>query len=367
MSRDEALGRHAFRPTLMDAEAAPGSLEAAVSARRGIRIDLTPPSEERFEPTYTRVELSARTCTKTIFGRNCADPARALDAIFERASLFHAIGFTARDHGIAGATALVRVLGVERTADTVTLRMERVGEQVQDIGILAVSSVASAPDYARLLGEALEGLSVLHRQGFVHDNLKPSNILVAPDGHVRVADPSVGFLAAPGTFAFDRMLRYCAPERARGLAATARSDLYMLAMAFLDVMVGERVLDEALRIPGPPPGVASASPDLLAWTQELAPVNVRGLLPAMPGRLVRALQSCLIPEPERRCESAQGVMDMLSDAAIAPVRGTEAALPAEAPPAEATSPRSETPRWLGLLVAYAAGLGTAALLRLRVG
>lgn len=101
----------------------------------------------------------------------------------------------------------------------------------------------------------LTGLGYLHDQGVVHRDVKPENIMVAPDGQVRIIDfdlstnltesRSLNRMAA-GTVAF------ISPEQVRGEALDQRSDLYSAGVIMYWGLTGEvpfsgDSVDEVLR------------------------------------------------------------------------------------------------------------------------
>lgn len=118
---------------------------------------------------------------------------------------------------------------------------------------------------ARWLDELLDALAEVHRHGYVHGDVKPSNLLVAPDGGLRLIDFGAAAPIARGPEqavpAGDELLvlgtpRYLAPERRRGLAPDARADLFSVG-----VLLGE--LLEAWQRGWPlraPSGSADAGP-----------------------------------------------------------------------------------------------------------
>jgi eukaryotic-like serine/threonine-protein kinase len=99
------------------------------------------------------------------------------------------------------------------------------------------------------------GLAAAHRAGIVHRDFKPSNVLVATDGRVRVADfglatapelisemstpTSLDDLAMTSTGAILGTPTYMAPEQHRGEPATARADQFAFAVALYDALYGQ--------------------------------------------------------------------------------------------------------------------------------
>ncbi len=93
--------------------------------------------------------------------------------------------------------------------------------------------------------EACRALDHAHRQGIVHRDVKPANLLFGQDSRLRIADFG---LADALTGAASRELfggggvigtaRYASPEQAQGLALDGRSDVYALALCMVEGVTG---------------------------------------------------------------------------------------------------------------------------------
>ncbi|HSU38255.1 MAG TPA: serine/threonine-protein kinase [Polyangiaceae bacterium] len=101
--------------------------------------------------------------------------------------------------------------------------------------------------FAQLLG----ALAAVHELGILHRDVKPANVLVRPDGVVKLTDfgiariPTADMSAtgglAPGTGA------YMSPEAVRGEAQDARSDLYSAAIVLYEMLTGRTPFDRPER------------------------------------------------------------------------------------------------------------------------
>ena len=93
----------------------------------------------------------------------------------------------------------------------------------------------SPEDGLRMIVDVLQGLEAVHARGIVHRDVKPGNVLLSPQG-AKVGDFGVARLAEGRTVHAEeaRLVvgspAFMAPEQRRGEGATARSDLFSLAL-----------------------------------------------------------------------------------------------------------------------------------------
>jgi serine/threonine-protein kinase len=147
-----------------------------------------------------------------------------------------------------------------------------------------------------VLAQACRGLDYAHRNGVVHRDVKPGNLMRSEEGMVKLADFGIAKAAEDsditkvgsvlGTAA------YLAPEQARGEAAGPSSDLYALGVVAYQLLAGRLPYDAAsltdlarLQDTGPPPRLDEVEPDVS---------------PALAAVVARALHR----DPERRYADA---------------------------------------------------------------
>src|SRR5262249_27770414 len=98
--------------------------------------------------------------------------------------------------------------------------------------------VPIAIDYAR---QILSALSFAHRNGIVHRDIKPHNIVVGGDGRLKVTDFGIARSGASQMTEAGSIVgtaQYLSPEQARGAPVDPRSDLYSLGIVLYEMLTG---------------------------------------------------------------------------------------------------------------------------------
>ena len=152
----------------------------------------------------------------------------------------------------------------------------------------------------------LSALEHAHRNGIVHRDIKPQNILVHADGHIKVADFGIARIANSSTLTRgDNVMgsvHYFSPEQARGEGANATSDIYSTGIVLYEMLTGRVPYD------GDNP-VAVSMQHLHA-----APVPIQNLAPDVPPALVRVCMKAIEKNPALRYQTAR---DMAADIRLA--------------------------------------------------
>ena len=205
-------------------------------------------------------------------------------------------------------------------------------------GVLAGGQL-DARHTADVLAQAAEALHAAHTAGVLHRDIKPGNLLIGPDGQVKVTDFGIAQSSRTGdltrTGSLVGTMGYLAPERVAGRPATVASDLYALGIVGYECLTGHppfqgEPLQVALAhrdqdLPGLPPWCLS-QPGGAGLAALIARLTAKD-----PGGLATA---ALVAEEARRIRDGfTGPADF-----PAPTRPDQVPPPMAAPPARRRDP-----------------------------
>jgi TolB-like protein len=194
----------------------------------------------------------------------------------------------------------------------------------------------SVDDALRLARETADALDWAHRQGIVHRDVKPENILLS-GGHVRVADfgiakalEAAGGERLTGTGITVGTPAYMSPEQAAGARALdGRSDIYSLGCVLYELLTGQ-------------PPFSGATPQAVIARRFIeSPPAVRQLRAEVPVWVEAAVARALAREPTDRFQTAAEFDHALAGTSAAPP-GT---IGVQSSPVPATSRPSAGRRW----------------------
>jgi formylglycine-generating enzyme required for sulfatase activity/tRNA A-37 threonylcarbamoyl transferase component Bud32 len=155
----------------------------------------------------------------------------------------------------------------------------------------------------RIARDAALGLSVAHAKHVVHRDVKPENLMITPDGVVKIADFG---LAADGARGGDEPVRaevmgtpaYMSPEQIDGRRVDGRADIYALGCTLYVMLTGRKPFDGE-----------STIEVLLRQTKDVA-TPVQKLVPELPASVSQVVEKCMAKAARARYQTAD---DLASD------------------------------------------------------
>lgn len=171
------------------------------------------------------------------------------------------------------------------------------------------------------------GLEAAHRFGLIHRDIKPQNIMVEPDGHVRITDFGIAkskfSTALTETGITFGTADYISPEQARGQTATPQSDIYSLGVTLFEMLTGRL------------PFTGENAVAVALQQASAAPPSLRQFNPHVPPQLEVLVLRALAKDPRQRPASAYEFAQLLNNyrsvAAQETVLTPNVARPAEPP------------------------------------
>jgi serine/threonine protein kinase/Tfp pilus assembly protein PilF len=153
------------------------------------------------------------------------------------------------------------------------------------------------------------GLAAAHRANIIHRDMKPSNVLVFPDGRVKIADfglaASRADLSEHATEEFAGTIGYSSPEQLQGSQIDHRSDLWSFGVMLYEMVTGRHPFAER-HITAVAYAILHEDPPM--------PHEFRA---GMPGELESLILGCLRKNPDERPQRAEDIFDALERLEVA--------------------------------------------------
>ena len=202
---------------------------------------------------------------------------------------------------------IVPVYEIGEAGETIFIAMELV--EGETLRARLADGRLSTREVLRFAVEIAEALASAHEAGIVHRDLKPDNVMVRPDGHVKILDFGLAKLRDPDhdTPAATRMetisaemtregkifgtAAYMSPEQARGRKVDFRSDLFSFGVVLYEMVTGIS------------PFRSDNVADTLSSVIRDRPRDAAETNPEMPGELGRILEKCLEKNPAERFQN----------------------------------------------------------------
>ena len=148
-----------------------------------------------------------------------------------------------------------------------------------------------------LMVQACAGLGYAHRAGLVHCDVKPHNMLVTPDGRLKVTDFGIARVLASispneQTEVVWGSPQYYSPEQAAGHVPSPASDVYSLGIVTYEILTGTL------------PFTGSTAEDLARQHLEADPIPPSEYIPDIPKPLEEIILKVLSKEPSARYRTA---------------------------------------------------------------
>ena len=137
---------------------------------------------------------------------------------------------------------LVRVLDVVESGDTMHVIMEYAPGRSLDNLLSKKSRPMPYDNAVQLLNQALRGAQAAHSKGFLHGNLKPSDIIISGDNALKISGFGIAHHLSSAALVRSAgrtgKIAYMAPEQVRGESVDERSDVYSLGVILYRMITG---------------------------------------------------------------------------------------------------------------------------------
>jgi serine/threonine-protein kinase len=207
-----------------------------------------------------------------------------------------------------------------RTAFTNENQLVMIMEYVEGTSMAIRLSGASIPvaDALNYIDQVLNALSYAHQHNVIHRDIKPGNMMLTPQGMVKVMDFGIArsdkdlTLTMAGTSL--GTINYMSPEQVKGEATDPRSDLYSVGVCLYEMVTGKK------------PFAAGSDYSIMTAHVNEVPRPPVELQPGLPAALNEIILMAIAKDPGRRFQTAAAFRNALNS-----VRGDSSTMEMAAP------------------------------------
>lgn len=157
---------------------------------------------------------------------------------------------------------------------------------------------------AQIGSQIAQALSVAHRHDIIHRDIKPQNIMVQPDGNIKVMDFGIARAKNSHLTTDNSVLgtaHYVSPEQTQGKPLGPTTDIYSLGIVMYEAATGVVPFD----------GDDAISVALKQVNEQPVPPSARN--PRVDQALERIILKCMQKDPKNRFQTAEEVFKVLRD------------------------------------------------------
>ena len=171
---------------------------------------------------------------------------------------------------------IVTIYDVGKSGEIAYIAMEFLqGRELRDI--LNDGKRMPVEQVINIVAQVAQGLAYAHEYGIVHRDVKPSNIMIVRDGHVKITDFGIARMASAAVRTQTGMVlgspKYMSPEQVVGKQTDQRSDIFSLGVMLYEMLTGQSpfagenvnaIMYQTLNSVPPPPSTLSPNvPEML--------------------------------------------------------------------------------------------------------
>lgn len=171
---------------------------------------------------------------------------------------------------------IVTIYDVGKSGEIAYIAMEFLqGRELRDI--LNDGKRMPVEQVINIVAQVAQGLAYAHEHGIVHRDVKPSNIMIVREGHVKITDFGIARMASAAVRTQTGMVlgspKYMSPEQVVGKLTDQRSDIFSLGVMLYEMLTGQApfsgenvnaIMYQTLNsVPPPPSSLSPNVPEML--------------------------------------------------------------------------------------------------------